>query len=239
MNNFEYLKYFAILFTNIMFEGENSITKIYKEKICFQFSYFKILCEQFSIYNENEKISPQLNSLFELTKDKKIVFNNKQAEIIFNGKTIYLNLNDYSINSFFINSAINKDKNTNLILKNNSKKFLCKDKMFGDYHDNFIELLKKICTSNTVEILHSLHEDFKSFSSLFSNEKIKDDFFENRLKFYPFKYEKLYGITDKILLEVYLSSIYFNNINNFSNKLDKNFEEILYIFNMGLNSLIF
>ena len=41
------------------------------------------------------------------------------------------------------------------------------------------------------------------------------------------------------MLEVYLSSIYFNNINNFSNELDENFEEILYIFNMGLNSVIF
>ena len=233
---FEYYKYFTLLFINVMFEGENSITNIYEDSTYVASSYFKILCEQFSLFNKNVDI--WLKVLYEFTKKKKIEFIADQAAIEFKDKTIYLDLNDYSINSFLINLVNNRRKN-DIIIKNNSKKLFCKDKMFGEYHDNFIELLKKICTSNTVEIMQSLHEEFKSFNLFYSEENIKDDLFKNRLKFYPFKYSKLYGITDKFLLEVYLSSIYFNNINNFSNELDENFEEILYIFNMGLNSVIF
>ena len=173
-----------------------------------------------------------------LPKKKKIEFFSENAVVEIKNKTVYLDLNDYSLNSFLINLANDRRKN-DIIIKNNSKKFLCKEKMFGEYHDIFIELLKKICTSNTVEIMQSLHEEFKSFKSFYSEVNIKDDLFKNRLKFYPFNYSKLYGITDKFLLEIYLSSIYFNNINNFSNELDKNFREILYIFNMALNSVIF
>ena len=194
LNLFEYFKYFALLFNNVMFEGENSITEIYEDSTCVASSYFRILCEQFSLYDKN--VDDWLKKFYESTKKKKIEFFSENAVVEIKNKTVYLDLNDYSLNSFLINLANDRRKN-DIIIKNNSKKFLCKEKMFGEYHDIFIELLKKICTSNTVEIMQSLHEEFKSFKSFYSEVNIKDDLFKNRLKFYPFNYSKLYGITDK------------------------------------------
>ena len=179
-----------------------------------------------------------LNTIYESLNKKKIEFKGENAKIDFDGNSIYLNLDDYSINSYLINLIGDKNKDL-IIVKNNSKKFTCKDKIYNEYFDDFIELLKKICCSNVAEIMQSLHEDFKLFNSFYSNEQIKNDLFENRLKFYPFKYDCLYGITDKYLLDVYLSSIYFKTIDDFSSISNKNIEEILYIFNMGLNSVIF
>ena len=49
----------------------------------------------------------------------------------------------------------------------------------------------------------------------------------------------IYGITDKYLIEIYISSIYMNNIKSYDIKLDANFEETLYIFNMAFDSVIF
>ena len=234
-NRFEYMKYFTLIFSNIIFEGEDNITKIYDEKLFLVFSNFKILCEQFSI---NKNIDLNLNVIYETLKKKKIEFINENAKMDYNGKDIYLNLNDYSINSFIINLI--KKKNKDLIfIKNHSKKFLCKDKIYDEYYYDFIELLKKICSSNIAEIMQSLHRDFKLFNSFYSNEKIKNDLFENRLKFYLFKYNSLYGITDKYLLEIYLSSIYYKSIDNFCSISYQNKKEILYIFNMALNSIIF
>ena len=87
--------------------------------------------------------------------------------------------------------------------------------------------------------MQSLHEEFKFYKAFYSEEDIKNDLFNNRLKFYPFKCDKTYGITDKYVMEVYLSSIYLNNINELKINLTPYFKEILYIFNMGLNSVIF
>ena len=227
------MQYFVLIFENIIFEGENSITKIYKNKFVLNFSYFKILCEQFSINKNNESI---INQIYE-KYNKKIEIKGKNAKLDFDDKRIYLNLDDYSVNSFLINLIAEKSNLT--IIKNNSKKFWCSDKIFNEYYDDFIELLKKICCSNVAEIIQSLHEEFKLFKSFYSNEDIKNDLFNNRLKFYPFKFDGLYGITDKYMLNVYLSSIYFKTINDFSSFSSKNIDEILYIFNMGLNSVIF
>ena len=72
LNLFEYFKYFALLFNNVMFEGENSITEIYEDSTCVASSYFRILCEQFSLYDKN--VDDWLKKFYESTKKKKIEF---------------------------------------------------------------------------------------------------------------------------------------------------------------------
>ena len=228
---FAFLKYFVLLFLYAIFEGDYIVKKVYTEKVLLGCSYFKILCEQFSptnIIDDDKQIAFNNLTIKEQT-DNKIIIN-------FNDEELTMNLKEYSINSFLINATKNCE---NIILKNHSKKFLCKDKIYDDYFDDFIELLKKISSSNTVGILQFLHNEFKLPKAFFSNEDIKKDFFDNRLKFYPFKCYKLYGITDKYLLEVYLSSIYLNNFQNYEKAFDNNFKEILFIFNMAINSVTF
>ena len=233
-NRFEYMNYFAFIFENIIFEGKKSISKVYKNKLGLEFSYFKILCEQFS---NNRNIDSQKCIMYEESFNKKIEIKGEKAKLNYDDNIIYLNLDDYSANSFITNLIV--ENNSLTIIKNNSRRFNCKDKIYNEYYDDFIDLLKKICCSNVAELIQSFHEEFKIFKSFYSNEKIKNDLFENRLKFYPFKLEGLYGITDKYLLDVYLSSIYFETIDDFSSISNENTEEILYIFNMGLNSVIF
>ena len=224
--------YFTLIFINIIFEGKYNVKHIYKDKIKLIFSLFRILCQQFS--NDNN-ISDDLKFLY---KDLKIIKStDKQIEINLSRQNIILNYEDYSINSFLIN--LTKIDKQNIIIINHSQKFLCRDKVYDEYFDDFILLLKKICCSNTVEILQSLHNEFKLSKAFFSNEKIREDFFENRLKFYPYECYKMHGVTDKYLLEVYLSSIYLNNIKNSNYYLKYVFKEILYIFNMALNCVNF
>ena len=129
----------------------------------------------------------------------------------------------------------------NEIIKNKSQRFLCKNKIYGDYFDEFINLLKKICTSNVAAIMQSLHEEFKQYESFFANEEILNDLFDNRLKFYPFdqKDVPLYGITDKYLLEIYMSSIFLYNSSISDVEIFKSQTEIMIIFNMGFHSVIF
>ena len=222
---------FFLLFLYVIHEDKYNVEYVYNEKSVLPFSYFKILCEQFSTNNDiNDYQKKQYESL-------KIIKSTEEEIIIdFNGEQVALNYKDYSINSFIINST---KYLYNIIIKNHSKKFMCRDQIYGEYFDDYIELLKTISCSNTVKIMQSLHEEFKSYKAFYSNDKIKNDFFENRLKFYPYECYKIHGITDKYLLEVYLSSIYSNNISNYDNNLDDNFKEILYIFNMAFNSVIF
>ena len=125
------------------------------------------------------------------------------------------------------------------IIKNQSQRFLCKEKIYDKYFDEFINLLKKICKSNLVKIMQSLHEEFKEYKPFYENDAILEDLFNNRLKFYPFNRQGLYGITDKYLLEIYLSSIYSLSYSKNSNKLFKEQPTILLIFNMSFNTVIF
>lgn len=125
------------------------------------------------------------------------------------------------------------------IIKNQSQRFLCKEKIYDKYFDEFINLLKKICKSNLVKIMQSLHEEFKEYKPFYENDAILEDLFNNRLKFYPFNRQGLYGITDKYLLEIYLNSIYSLSYSKKSNKLFKEQPTILLIFNMSFNTVIF
>ena len=131
------------------------------------------------------------------------------------------------------------NKKNEILLLNNSKKFLCKEKIFGKYYDDFINLLKKICRSNIAQIMQASHEEFKEFISFYSRDEIMNDLFNKRLKFFPYECNNIYGITDKYLMEIYMSSIYMNNIKGFTKNLDDYFEEILYTFNMAFDSVVF
>ena len=126
---------------------------MYNEELLLKYSYFKILCEQFStnnIVDDYNKIDFNKMKIKEQTDNEIIIY--------FNNEELTMNLKEYSINSFLINTAKNCE---NIILKNNSKKFLCKDRIYDDYFDDFIELLKKISCSNTVGILQYLNNEFK------------------------------------------------------------------------------
>ena len=234
-NRLEFFKYFAFIFLNIIFEGENDISDIYNDEMTLLQSYFQILCEQFSITSQ---INESLSSYYEKVKNKKIEFEENQYKINFKNKQIILNNKEYSINSFIIN--LNRlNKKNEILLLNNSKKFLCKEKIFGKYYDDFINLLKKICRSNIAQIMQASHEEFKEFISFYSRDEIMNDLFNKRLKFFPYECNNIYGITDKYLMEIYMSSIYMNNIKGFTKNLDDFFEEILYTFNMAFDSVVF
>ena len=234
-NKYEYVKYFILLFLYVMFEKDINVANIYKDETLLSMSYFKILCEQFSLGNNIDK---DIMSLFKKGEDKKIELSDNHSEIRYMDKNIILNNKNYSSNSFII-SLLKDVYNVNeIILKNSSRKLFCEDKIYEEYHDDFMELLQKICCSNVAKIMQSKHDEFKDFKMFYSDNAIKKDLFNNRLKFYPFKVEGLYGLTDKYLLEIYMSSIYLNNINP-SITLDPDFREILYIFNMGFHSVTF
>ena len=236
-NRLEFIKYFVFLFLNIFFKGTNNIAKVYKDDTQLFFSYFQILCGQFSI---KEILNKSLKELHEHLSKTKIELKDNQSTIFFNKeKKITLNNEDYSINNFIINITNRNKENKEIIILNNSKKLLCKDKIFDEYFNDFINLLKTICKSNLVKNMQSLHEDFKTYKTFYSNKKIIDDLFNKRLIFYPFECHQFYGMTDKYLMEVYLSSIYINDIKYYNISFDSNFKEILYIFNMAFSSVIF
>ena len=235
-NRFEFIKYFVLIFINVIFEGNNNIAEIYKNGAVVSFSYFRILCEQFHVIDNK---NAYLISLYEELQNKKIIFEKKQSKIDFNNKQLVLNEEEYSINSFIINLTNRLKYSNEILLVNSSKKFLCKEKIYGDYFDEFIKLLKKIACSNIATIMQSLHDEFKQFKTFYKKKSIMNDLFDRRLKFYPYECNTIYGITDKYFMEVYLSSIYMNNFISFPLKLKPYFKEILYIFNMALNSVIF
>ena len=80
-----------------------------------------------------------------------------------------------------------KLKNEIILLLNNSKKFLCEEKIFGKYYDDFIDLLKKICRSNVAQLMQATHEEFKEFTSFYSSDSIMNDLFDKRFKFFPYE----------------------------------------------------
>ena len=90
------------------------------------------------------KLNTNLKILYESISNKKIeIKDNHSTLVLKGGKEITLNNEDYSINSFIINKTNRNKDNQDIILINNSKKLLCKDKIFGEYFDDFINLLKK------------------------------------------------------------------------------------------------
>ena len=235
-NKYEFLKYFALLFAYVIFKDSINIANIYQNKAELKLSYFNILCEQFSIMNTTNE---DILNFYEKDQKEKIKLFKDRSEIPYKGKNIVLNNKDYSLNSFLINVLKGLKQKDEIILKNASKKFLCQDKIYEEYYDDFIVLLKKICCSNIAKIMQSLHSEFNEYKTFYSDNKIKEDLFENRLKFYPYEGEETYGITDKYLLEIYMSSIYLNNITTPIDWTSPSFKIILYIFNMGFHSVTF
>lgn len=237
-NKYDFLKYFALLFVYVIFKDNNkdNIDIIYKKKSLLKFSYFNILCEQFSFGNTIDK---NILDFYEDGEEEKINFYEDRSEIPFMGKKIVLNNKNYSINSFLINLFKGLKQKDEIILKNSSKKLLCEDKIYEEHYDDFISLLKKICCSNIAKIMQSLHDEFKEYKTFYSNNRIKEDLFKNRLIFYPYEGEETYGITDKYLLEIYMSSIYLNQITTPIDIASPSYKIILYIFNMGFHSVTF
>ena len=231
-NRFEFLKYFSLIFLYFIFEGKYNVEDRYDDESKLRISLFRILCEQFS--SNNKTPDEELRILHKNLKINNT--NENQIEICVSKQNICFNIQDYSINSFLINLSFEKK---NIMIKNHSQKLFCRDKIYEEYYNDFIQLLIKISCSHTVVILQSLHNDFKLTKTFFSDESIRKDFFDNRLKFYPFECYGIHGLTDKYLLEVYLSSIYLDNIKGIDNELKKHFREILFIFNMALNSVNF
>ena len=232
----EFLRYFIFSFVNVIFDiGKNIL-------FSYQFSqiplYFKIICNQFL---SEDTIKNKLLSKFKYNKPKIFPINKKETQIQINNETITFTNNEYSINTFLELYIEDSWMANNEIIKNKSQRFLCKNKIYGDYFDEFINLLKKICTSNVAAIMQSLHEEFKQYESFFANEEILNDLFDNRLKFYPFdqKDVPLYGITDKYLLEIYMSSIFLYNSSGSDAEIFKSQTEIMIIFNMSFHSVIF
>lgn len=230
----EYIKYLVFNFTNIIFDSYNST--VYTKNVKKNPIHLTKLYNQFL---SEDIININLFSTFDKSK-LKINTKKKKNEIIIclNNEIINLNQEDYSINTFFhILNENDKICDYNLF-KNNSQRFLCQNKVFGEYHNKYISLLKKICVSNVAKILQSLHNDFKNYETFYHNKTILDELFDNKLKFYPFERKGIYGITDKCLLEVYLSSIYSLELKD-SHLYTGDNPEIIILMNMGLNSVIF
>ena len=231
----EFLKYFSFNFANVIFDVDRNIIFTYKYNEVPP--YFRILCNQF--YNKDEIDKNALNQ-FKKDKNCNISFGTMEdAHIKIRNKIIELNNNEYSINSF-LNNFINNSWIEHIdIIKNKSQRFLCKNKIYDENFNEFINLLKKICISNVAKIMQSLHEEFKQYQPFYENADILEDLFNNRLKFYPFECKGLYGITDKYLMEIYLSSLYSLNSSKLLNEYCKDQPQILIIFNMSFNSVIF
>lgn len=230
-----YMKYFSFLFANVIFDVQRNIL------FTCQFNeiplYFKILCNQFL---DKDEIDKNYLEQFKSNKNCDISFDKLgYATIKIKDDVIKIKNKEYSINSFLYNFIKDSWSDGIEVIKNKAQRFLCKNKIYDSYFNEFIILLKKICISNVAEIMQSLHEDFKQYKTFYKNAKILQDLFNNRLKFYPFESKGLHGITDKYLMEIYLSSLYSQNSKNLFNHYFIEQPKILIIFNMSLNSVIF
>jgi hypothetical protein len=236
-NIIDYIKYFIFIFANVIFDIQSSINIIQQYKFENIPLYFKVLYNQFL---DNDIIDENIYSKLKKTIKIKKIKNSTKIEIsgIF-AEPITLNNEEYSINSF-LNKLIEYGGVIDIdILKNKSQRFINKNKIYGEYFNDFKDLLKKICRSNIAEKMQNLHCEFKNYKTFYNNEEILNDLFENRLKFYPFECEGLYGITDKYMMEVYISSIYFLDAKDKNLDLYKEMPIILIIFNMSFNCVIF
>ena len=234
-NKIIFMKYFSFIFSNVIFDVDRNILFAY------QFNeiptYFRNLINQFLYKDEIDK---NILKQFKKKKMVNISFRDEgNATISINNEIIELNNKEFSINSFLYNYVQNFWLEHVDIIKNKSQRLLCKNKIYGKYFNEFINLLKKICLSNVAKTLQSLHEEFKQYKPFYENDGILEDLFNNRLKFYPFERKSFYGHTDKYLMEIYLSSIYSLNTSTSLNQYCKKHPHILIIFNMGFNSVIF
>ena len=237
-NIIDFIKYFIFIFANVIFDIQDSKNIIQRYKYGNIPIYFKHLCNQFL---DNDIIDENIYSIYKKEKLKiNKIKNSTQIDIpgIFT-QPISLNIEEYSINTFLYRldeygGVIDID-----ILKNKSQRFLNKNKIYGAYFNDYKDFLKKICRSNIAEKMQTLHCEFKNYKTFYNNEEILNDLFENRLKFYPFECDGLYGITDKYMMEVYISSIYILEPGDKNLKIYKKMPIILIIFNMSLNCVIF
>ena len=234
-NKSEKYKYFIFIFVNIIFDVYNTLIKRFNpDNIPL---YFECLYNQFL---EKDTINNNYRSTFESKSENKIIKNKNDYIVKFDNKIITLNEKEYSINSFmniFNKNSWISDLN---IIKNKSQRLICKNKIFDEYFNEYINFLKKICRSNIAKKMQSLHSEFSKYETFYANDKILNDLFKNRLKFYPFEKPGLYGVTDKYLLEIYLSSIYLVNSND--DNMNEIYEEqpiILIFVNMSFNCVIF
>jgi len=230
-NKYEYVKYFVFNFVYIIFESDFGIINMYLKD--FKNINFEIICNQFLA---NEEINIKLVSKF-IKKGLNVTIDKYQATINIQNENIIIDNKNYSLKSFLKYLKMYGGITNLDIIKNNSRKLICQDQIYNKYHNDYISLLKKICISNIAETMQSLHEEFKEYETFYKNDYLLNDLFQNKLKFYPFDRCAAYGITDKYLLEIYLSSKYqldFGKNNNFA----KN-PEIVIIFNMSLNCVIF
>ena len=230
----EFIKYFVFIFVNVILDVHDSI--IYT----FNFNdiplYFQCLCNQFL---DKDIINVNNLEIFENKTKQKIVKKKNETVVIIEGNKTTLNDEDYSINSF-INVFNNNTWISNInIIKNKSQRLLCKKKVYDEFFDEYINLLKFICKSNIAKKMQSLHSKFQKYKPFYENDEILNDLFQNRIKFYPFERSGLYAITDKYLLEIYLSSIYLFNNNDSTNEIYKEQPIILIFFNMSFNCVVF
>ena len=234
-NKVNFMKYFSFIFSNVIFDVDRNI--LFSCDFNEIPTYFRILVNQFLYKDEIDKSGLEK---FKTKKNCNISFGDRgNATITINNEIIELNHKEYSINSFLYYYVQNSWIEHINFIKNKSQRLLCENKIYDKYFNEFINLLKKICVSNVAKTLQSLHEEFKQYKPFYENDGILEDLFNNRLKFYPFESKGLYGLTDKYLMEIYLSSIYSLNTSTSLNQYCKKHPHILIIFNMGFNSVIF
>ena len=226
------MKYFAFLFTKIIFEFQFYSEYSDNENLEENYNLYRL----FNQFRNNEKLDEELKHNIGKYKIKEDIF---ETSFILKKQTIKIENKNYSINSCILYLYNNNLFKNEELIKNYSQKLLNNKPIYSDYLNDFFNLLKKICTSYTITILQSSHEDFKKFESFFKNKNLLNELFDEKLIFYPYECSDTYGITDKCLCEIYLSSICVQDIPNI-NKIDvKNRLIILKIYNMALSTIIF
>lgn len=228
----ELMKYFAFLFSNIIFEIQFYSEHSDNENLEENHKLYRL----FNQFRGNEKLDEELKHNIEKYKIKEEI---NESSFILKKETIKIENKNYSINSCILYLYNNNLFKNSELIKNYSQKLFNNKPIYSDYLIDFVNLLKTICISYTVTTLQSSRDEFKMFESFFKNKNLLDELFEEKLKFLPFECSDTFGITDKCLCEIYLSSICVQDIPNL-NKIDiKNHIIIIKIYNMALTSVIF